>query len=296
MRNREALAVSRYYGVSIVTCVPYDPESKGGSESSVKVAKADLVPTEYNLLDDYDTMGEFEMACRALMATLNGRPHAVTRRPPDEMLAIEQTQLHPVPDVAYTAAFGESRSVGWSSTVSFRGARYSVPNELAGGQVWVRVAVNEVIIVAGVGSAATEVARHPRKAPGQASILDEHYPSHLRDPLARVPKATKASEAAFLALGDGAALYLVEAAGTGVRGLERKMAEAVTLAILHGAPSVDRALGTAAMAGRFGSGDLESILVHASGEPKAASVPPAEHSLAAGTGGWSALGGAEVTR
>src|SRR5580698_10029002 len=53
VRNEAAVAVSRYYGVSIVTCVPFDPESKGGSESSVKVTKADLVPTEYNLLPDY---------------------------------------------------------------------------------------------------------------------------------------------------------------------------------------------------------------------------------------------------
>jgi transposase len=29
VRNESAVAVSRYYGVSIVTCVPYDPESKG---------------------------------------------------------------------------------------------------------------------------------------------------------------------------------------------------------------------------------------------------------------------------
>ena len=54
VRNESAVAISRYYGVSIVTCVPYDPESKGGSESSVKVAKADLVPTEYNLNEDYE--------------------------------------------------------------------------------------------------------------------------------------------------------------------------------------------------------------------------------------------------
>lgn len=32
-------------------CVPYDPESKGGSEETVKTAKADLVPTDANLPD-----------------------------------------------------------------------------------------------------------------------------------------------------------------------------------------------------------------------------------------------------
>jgi hypothetical protein len=65
------------------------------------------------------------------------------------------------------------------------------------------------------------------------------------------------------------------------------MAEAVTLAALHGTDVVDRALGIAAMAGRFAEGDFESIIVHASGETRGAAVPPAEHSLAAGTAGAS---------
>jgi transposase len=295
VRNEAALAVSRYYGVSIVTCVPFDPESKGGSESSVKLAKADLVPTCYNLREEYESFSGLERACAELVAELNGRPHSVTRRAPAEMLESERPQLHKVPDVPYTAAFGESRAVGWSSTVSFRGARYSVPHTLAGGQVWVRVSAGEVVIVAGVGSSAKEVARHPAVAAGHASIKDEHYPERA-EPLARAPRATNSAEAAFLALGEGARLYLVEAAAAGVRRLARRMAEAVTLASLHGAEAVDAALGVAAMAGRFAEGDLESIIVHAKAAPTAG-LPPAEHSLAAGTGGWAGLGeGGELQR
>jgi hypothetical protein len=174
--------------------------------------------------------------------------------------------------------------------VSFRGARYSVPHALAGGQVWVRASATEVVIVAGEGSAAAEVARHPRLPAGQASIRDDHYPARSTDPLHRQPRATKPSEAAFLALGEGAKLYLVEAAASGVRRIEARMAEAVALAALHGLTTVDDALGTAAVAGRFADGDLESIIVHAAGSARAAVVPPAEHSLAAGTSVWSDLG------
>lgn len=127
MRNRTAVDVSRYYGVTIATCVPFDPESKGGSEAAVRVAKADLVPTDYNLVGAYASFAELEQSCRTLTAELNSRPHAVTRRAPAAMLAAERAQLHPVPDRPYSAAFGESRSVGGSSTVSFRGARYWCP-------------------------------------------------------------------------------------------------------------------------------------------------------------------------
>jgi len=168
VRNQTAVDVSRYYGVTIATCVPFDPESKGGSESSVKLAKADLVPTEYNLVEGYKSFDELERACETLMGQLNSRPHSVTQRLPQDLLAYERAHLHAVPDTPYSAAFGESRRVGWSSVVSFRRARYSVPDRLWDTAVWVREHGGEVIIVAGEGSGAHEVARHPKVGPGHS--------------------------------------------------------------------------------------------------------------------------------
>jgi hypothetical protein len=293
VRNQTAVDVSRYYGITIATCVPADPESKGGSESTVKLAKADLVPTDYNMLADYRSFAELETACVGVADGFNARVHAVTRKPPAELLVVERDALHRIPDAPYTAAFGESRMVSWSATVSFRGARYSVPHRLSGGQVWVRATpAGEVVIVAGEGSGAAEVARHGLVGPGHASICDTHYPERSTDPINRTPRATKPSEAAFLDLGEGAKLYLTEAAGGGVRRIEARMAEAVTLAALHDAPAVDRALGIAAMAGRFADGDLESIIVHGAGAVSHLGPPP-EQSLAAGTAMWSALGASD---
>ncbi len=294
VRNETMVAASNYYGVTICTCVPYDPESKGGSESSVKIAKADLVPTEANLLDEYRSFAELEAACAAAMATFNGRVHSVTRRVPQDALAGELSFLHRVPDAPYTVAFGESRRVGWSSTISFRGARYSVPHTLADTRVWVRHHADEVIIVSGEGSGAREVTRHPAQPPGGSSLYDHHYPERSAHPLERRPQATNASEERFLALGEGAKRYLVEAAASGARRIEARMGEAVLLASLHGTDAVDQALGLAAMAGRFHEGDLESIIVHAAGALQVRAVPPAEHSLAQGTAAWSGLGTSEV--
>jgi hypothetical protein len=293
VRNQSAVDVSRYYGITIATCVPFDPESKGGSESTVKLAKADLVPTEYNLLEGYKSFAALEEACAEVAGVLNARAHGVTKVPPVELLAKEQAALHRIPDAPYTAAFGVSRSVSWSSTVSFRGARYSVPDRLAGERVWVRASAAEVIIVAGEGTGASEVARHGLLGPGQASICDEHYTRRRdHDPLERTPRPTKPSEVAFIELGEGARLYLVEAGAAGVRRLEARMGEAVVLAALHGKEAVDRALGTAALAGRFAEGDLESILVHGAAATRARFGPPPEHSLSAGTAMWSALSNA----
>jgi hypothetical protein len=59
---------------------------KGGSEATVRIAKADLVPTEHNLRDKYEDFAALERTCEQFMAEVNTRPHRVTRRPPIEML------------------------------------------------------------------------------------------------------------------------------------------------------------------------------------------------------------------
>jgi len=40
VRNPTIVEVSRHYGLTIATCEPADPQSKGGSEATVKTAKA----------------------------------------------------------------------------------------------------------------------------------------------------------------------------------------------------------------------------------------------------------------
>ena len=68
VRNRAAVEFGRHYGLTVATCVPYDPASKGGSESTVKLAKADLVPADANLLEEYASFAALEAACRCSAA------------------------------------------------------------------------------------------------------------------------------------------------------------------------------------------------------------------------------------
>lgn len=49
VRHPDVVAAGRHYGMTIRSCTPADPQAKGGSEATVRVAKADLVPTETNL-------------------------------------------------------------------------------------------------------------------------------------------------------------------------------------------------------------------------------------------------------
>jgi transposase len=291
VRHPEIVEVGRHYGMTIRTCMPADPQTKGGSEATVRIAKADLVPTETNLLGAYRTFGELETACRAFCDEVNDREHRETRRRPIEALAEERTRLHPLPDNPFTVAFGTTRRVNWDATVSVEGVRYSVPHTLVDTRVWVRFHGDELIVTAVDDHGPIEVARHRRSTPGNPSINDEHYPPRPDHHGERVPRATSAEEAAFLGLGPGAASWLTEAAASGTRRIRTKMAEAVTLAKLHSPDEVDRALGIAAIAGRFAENDLIAILTHNIGrsitEPTRAGE---DHSLQPGTSAWSNFG------
>ena len=70
VRNPQIVSVARHYGLTIATCVPADPQSKGGSEATVRIAKADLVPTDHNLRTAW-VVRELEAACEEWMAHVN---------------------------------------------------------------------------------------------------------------------------------------------------------------------------------------------------------------------------------
>lgn len=292
VRHPQIVAAARHYGLVIHTCVPADPESKGGSEATVRVAKADLVPTDANLLEDYASFAELVAACRAVADEVNGRPHRETRRIPAEMLVEERARLHPIPAEAYTAAFGETRRVNRSSLVSVGGVRYSVPHQLIDETVWVRFDGDDLVIVHVDGHGSREVARHRRSTPGRPRIRDEHYPPRPAG-LERRPRPQRPEEAAFLAIGEGAQRWLVEAAAAGTQRVRSKMDQAVALAKLFGNDDVDRALSTAALAGRFADGDLVAILEHHQQGGHAAErlAVGDSHSLQPGTAAWANIGG-----
>jgi transposase len=263
VRHPQIVSVGRHYGVTIATCVPADPESKGGSEATVRIARADLVPTDHNLRAAYEDFARLEAACDALCERVNAREHRVTRRPPAVMLAEEQGRLHRLPAVPHTVCFGQTRKVSWQSTISVGGAIYSVPCSLVDERVWARADGSELIVVhADSPEGAREVARHALTTPGRPSIHDEHYPPRPAGALERKPRARCAEEQAFLAIGPAAETWLIAAAAAGTARVRRKMAEAVDLAKLHDPSDIEEALRVAADAGRFGDGDLAAILAH----------------------------------
>lgn len=298
VRNRAAVTFGRYYGISVLTCRPADPASKGGVENAVKLAKADIVPTETNLLGQYGSFAEVEQACSAFVVQINSRVHRATGRRPVEMLDQERTALHGVPDLPHTAALGVTRRVPDNTPmVTFEHCQYSAPETLVGQSVWIRHydRTDEVVICALDDGGPTEVARHRRTTPGTPAIDDSHFSArHDRVPGDYRIRARSASEQTFLALGPGAEMWLKEAAAVGTERMLQKMAHAVELSALGARTDVDWALGHAAVHGRFATGDLDSILAH-KGLDTTRRGASENTSLAQGTKGWDLLGNNNIS-
>jgi hypothetical protein len=229
------------------------------------------------------------------MDEVNHREHLATRRKPAAVLIEEAPRLHRVPEAAHTVAFGLARTVPENTPmVTFENAQYSVPAHLLGARVFVRAhgtgPGEQVIIVHHGPGGPVEVARHERARPGSPAINDEHFPgTRTRIPGDYAVKARTADEAEFLGIGKGAATWSIEAAAAGTGRINVKMAEAVALAKIAGTEQVDRALGDAALSGRFAHGDLASIL-NANVRRTTTHAADETRSLTQGTSAWAGLG------
>ena len=289
VRHPVLARLGSHYGVTIAACQPADPETKGGSEATVRIAKADLVPTDANLLPAYRSWDDLERACWDFTAHVNGRPHRVTGEVPRQRLTREARRLQPLPKHPFTAAFEVTRKVSATSLISYQGAAYSVPHTLAGDSAWVRVEGSQLVVIADNGAGFAEVARHDLARPGQRIVDKGHYPKAPPGPLKPRSRPRTERERSFLGIGPSAEQWLIAAAASGATRLRAQLEEAIALSRLYGHDRVNATLAIAAAHQRFGEGDLESIL--RSGErPAEIFRASGERFLTGGTSAWKDFG------
>jgi transposase len=247
-----------HYGFRPDFCEAADPESKGVVEALCRYAQEDLiVPSEGWL-----TEAEANDACRAWCAQVNANVHSTIAAVPDQRLVEERKLLRPLPSLRPPLRRGERRRVDKLSTVRIGSARYSVPRELVGVDVMVIAAEGEVRIERDDQL----VARHQLVAPGEVSIIDEHYGGPRRGP-SRAARPRSGSEKAFLDLGPPAEAFLRDAAAAGTNKLGSELAAIVELQAAWGRDALIAALERAHAFRRFRASDVRSILEAGAGVP-----------------------------
>jgi transposase len=170
------------HGFAFTGCWPGDAARKGKVERPFRELKEALL--EELVLAPPASVGELNShAARWLAEVVHVRPHRVTGEPPADRLTRERPLLGPLPRVRYDTARREPRRVGRVPLVEVDGARYSVPPELAGGLVEVRlpVAAGELEIRSG----AQIVTRHTLVAAGQTAWDPAHRAAVERLALSR---------------------------------------------------------------------------------------------------------------
>jgi hypothetical protein len=152
--------------------------------------------------------------------------------------------------------------------VRFGSARYSVPVRFIGQQVRLHVEPDRTLsVLAGPGEGEV-IAEHRLVAPGEASVLDDHYGGPRPSAPRRAVRPKTAAEKAFCALGPTAEAFITGAAAAGNTRLGPELAELNTLAAAHGEQVFLDALARAVAFGRWRAADVRSILAAGTGTPQ----------------------------
>lgn len=248
-----------HYGFRPDFCEAADPQAKGMVEALAGYVQTDLIVPDHQ---SWGSLADANTAARAWCVEVNGREHAETRAVPAERLAAEQQVLRPLPSLRPALRRGEVRKVDKLATVRFGAARYSVPAELVGVHVTVIADEGQVI----VERDGTVVACHRLVAPGEVSIIDDHYGGPRRAP-ARAIRPRSTSEKAFLAFGPPAEAFLRAAAAAGTNKLGSEIGQICDLEAAYGREALIAAIERAVTFRRFKAADVQSILDAGTGIP-----------------------------
>lgn len=267
--------VATHYRFRPDFCEAADPESKGIVEALVGYGKDDfLTPLllEAGGLNPAagaavlaDLAGANEQA-RAWCEEVNAAVHSEVAGVPTQRLATERELLTDLPSLRPSIGPAPTvRKVDKLGTIRLGSARYSVPNALIGASVAVAVAGARVTIFD--PDTGLVHAEHALVAPGEASIMDEHYGGPRLTPRRAIRPKTIA-EQQFCSFGPAAEAFIAGAAAAGHTRLGAELAELNTLAAAHGADAFTAALERAVAFRRWRAADVRSILAAGSGTPR----------------------------
>jgi transposase len=250
-----------HYGFRPDWCEAHDPESKGIVEHLVGYAKRDLLVPQA----PFDDLDSANAAARGWCAEVNVMMHSETAAIPTERLAVERDLLRPLPSLRLSVGTIVTRKVDRLSCVRFGSARYSVPTRLIGHTLELRNADGRLLVIEpGTGEV---VADHALVAPGETSVLDEHYGGPRPAPRRAVRPKTVA-EKRFCALGPVAEAFITGAAAAGHTRLGPELEQLAALEAAHGRDALIGALERAVAFGRWRAADVRSILAAGTGVAK----------------------------
>jgi transposase len=194
--NERFVDLAGHYGFTPRACKPYRAQTKGKDERMVGYVKGNFFVRyrSFESLTHLNQLGEHWLAEEA-----DPRIQGTVKEVVAERFERERPALHPLPKIRYDTSYFEFRRVAYDSYIEVRGNRYSVPAELVGQRVAVRIGLDDTLRVY---QAETLVATHLLRSrqEGWSTV-----PAHHADLWQEVLKVEQRSLAAYEEVVDGTA-------------------------------------------------------------------------------------------
>jgi hypothetical protein len=169
--NPRFLELAAHYGFQPRACRPRRARIKGKDERMVRYIKENFF-VRYR---EFETLTHLnQLAEQWLREEADQRLHGTVKEVVAERFVREWPHLQALPAMRFDTAYRERRVVAWDGYIEVRGNRYSVPGELCGALVEVRIGLDGgVAVYNGEGQL---VARHRLKSAADGWVLaPEHH-------------------------------------------------------------------------------------------------------------------------
>jgi hypothetical protein len=124
--------------------MPYRARTKGKDERMVGYVKHNFF-ARYPAFDSWAHMNQ--VAEQWLREVADQRVHGTVKEVVANRFEREKVALKRLPDMRFDTAYHETRIAAWDGYIEVRGTRYSVPGNLAGQRVRIRIGLDDVLTV-----------------------------------------------------------------------------------------------------------------------------------------------------
>lgn len=174
--NERFVDLAGHYDFTPRACKPYRARTKGKDERMVGYIKGNFF-VRYRSFESWAHLNQ--LAERWLREEADQRLHGTVKEVVAERFEREQPALKALPKVRYDTSYFEFRRVAWDGYVDVRGNRYSVPAQLVGQRVAVRIGLDDTLRIY---QAETLVAMHLLRSQREGwSTLPEHHSDLWKD-------------------------------------------------------------------------------------------------------------------
>jgi hypothetical protein len=142
--NERFLDFASHYGFQPRACRPYRARTKGKDERMVGYIKHHFF-VRYRNFESLEHMNQ--LAEHWLDEEADPRVHGTVKEVVLERFRLEAPHLGPLPAVRYDTSYREHRFAHWDGYIDVRGNRYSIPDELRGSVVTVRIGLDGTLRV-----------------------------------------------------------------------------------------------------------------------------------------------------